>query len=97
MTDHIVEEKKMFKYILLPLIVAGALLVPAKPAAAYRGYYGYGYRAPRAVVRPYYYGPRRAYVAPRVVVRPTNFRAPIYAAPNAGYYQPNGYYQSYGW
>ncbi|WP_010583402.1 hypothetical protein [Schlesneria paludicola] len=91
----------MLKYLLLPLIVAGALLVPTKPAAAYRGY---GYRGPRPYVRPYYrpyyYGPR-AYVAPRVIVRPTYNRAPVYVAPGGyygtGYYQPNTYYPTYGW
>ena len=92
----------MFKYLVLPLIVAGALLVPAKPAAAYRGYYGYGNRGPRVVVRPnVYYGPRRGYIAPRVIVRPSYYRPPVYAAPyNYNYnngYQQNGYYQSYGW
>lgn len=96
----------MLKYFLLPLIVTGALLVPAKPAAAHRGY-GYGYYGPRAYVRPYYrpsyYGPR-PYVAPRVIVRPTYYRSPVYVGPGyyssryyngTGYYQPNNYY--YGW
>ena len=98
----------MLKYLLLPVIVAGALLVPTKPASAYRGY-GHGYRGPRVYARPYFNRPR-PYIAPRVIVRPTYNRAGVYIAPGnyygtgygagyygPGYYQPNAYYQSYGW
>ena len=84
----------MLKRILIPLILASALLIPVKPAAAHRGYRGGG-----VYVRPGYYGRPRVYVAPRVVVRPMNYPRPIYRAPYSGYYQPYGAYQynSYGW